>query len=82
MKLKLNTIKKFIYFVFIALLLVLMGYSVYKIAYINEEAKNSISNNKIELSDIDYKEEDKEKPESKPTEKETASKLFSPDADL
>ncbi len=83
MKPKIITLKKFIYFVFIALLLVLMGYSIYKIAYINEEAKNSISDNKIELSDIDYKEEDKkEEPETKPTEKETASKLFSNDADL
>ena len=83
MKLKIITLKKFIYLVLIVLLLVLMGYSIYKIAYNNQEAKNSISDNKIELNDIEYKEDDQKKePVHQQTEKEIASELFSSDADL
>ena len=77
---KVSTIKKFIYIIAIILLVALLGLSITELLASNEGAKNYLTQNSINLKDIEYKENKKDNlsnPEKdEPSEYEQAFTYF------
>lgn len=78
---KVSTIKKFIYVIAIILLVALLGLSITELLASNDGAKNYLTQNSIDLKDIEYKDNKEDNPtnpeKDEPSEYEKASAYFS-----
>lgn len=76
-----NIVKKFIYILAIIFLVLLLAFSVTKLMESNKEAKNYLTQDNVNLKDIENNDKES-KPQPEETEYEKASKFFSEDIDF